>query len=531
MTSEVKVPSSEIDHGQLTKSITRVKSYSGQIVSYPVLKPVRQAQVTGGYRSYYVHNASTAPRNLFRNTGSKYTYNVPAGSFDKLDGLALKFNITEGGASNSMSVCPTPYWFSRIVVKTTGGKEIYTWEHDTLFLNNFLNLVPEMKISETRLHNMSPSYYESHSQLIPLSQSRTFYLRLIGIFEVTKMPFFNTKQDLVFEFTPASTILTAGSGQCDLTSMDFVFDTLKMDQADKAHTMKSYSSALHTRNFLSVQPVKKYAVALANSTEVSVDLDSINGQVAFFALIIRSTSAANTANAFQNYHNIGDLGTIDIQDSGNQSIWSGPIEGQHLLSEAGKQVASDLCEWRSVYLIPFCRSISEAFSGVKNGLFTLRNDKYQLKIKPSAAGVATVETLNCTNAGNDAGAYSLRVGKSETATQAFNETAANLKIAVDALIPMRQAKYGPVTTTFSGTLETDSTVTYATHWGKPVVDEPIVQMNEKNLSDGAVAETCSASISTVGSNGFTDATVDISLYAYCHSTLQNRDGTWSRTDS
>lgn len=517
--------------GGFTKSSIKVRDLRGQSKSVAVLKPASHSFYTQGHKSWFVHNASTVPTNLFRNNSAKWTYALPAGSFDLAEGLQLRIRITEGGAANSISPVPTPYWFDRIVVRNQGSNdELMIWEPDVTFLNLAAQLEPSMKRSTCKLHNMSEQFFESEDRLIPASGSRTFHLRLAGLFEQTKLPFFLTKSDLVFEFTPSSSILQSGSGQVDVTSLDFIFETRQlMPDNEKAQIAKEHSVAIHSRNYLMPQPVKAYAKALANSTELSVDLDTVNGQVSFIACFIRTQGATNADCGLMQYHNLGKTGSIDIRTSDNQSIWSGPIESQHLLQEASHQISSDLCEHRAVYLIPFCRSIAAAYAGVRDGFLELRNDKVKIVFKPAAAGTATVQTLNLDNPACDAGFFALRVDgpiSAVSADQAHNATVGALKSACDSLVPMRQWPYGPLETTFSGTLETDATVTFSSHWGKPEVTRPIVQVEEKTLNDGGVGESVDASITTVGSDGYTNATCDISIYAFVHAELQSKMGYW-----
>lgn len=489
------------------------------------LVPAYQAVEYGQLDLYYTNLFLNVPSNLFANNGARFTSNLYAGSFETLKGATLKATVTVNSASAVLA--PMSYWFNRIECRGNGGSGDYLHILYDDNLNSNLSV-----LDNDRLHQILPNanYSDNWGERNSLAagQSRTFYLPLVGsVFDNSNLMVQHLNSDILFDFYPASTIVVSGSGTVTCQELSLVCNTEELTDLDKQEHEKIHANFVNTSGYIDVVPITFPAQLLTAGIQTKLDISNIRGKCAYFDLIIRAQSSSNTDNGRLKYVSIGDnTGTLDILDAGSKSVWGSgqALHGRFVRGEVwASHHSSDFAQNRAFYRIPFCADVVSAFKGVRDGFIELSDEKYYLSIMPSAAGVAPIITATPSGTATS-GAFRLSFDGQFTSVIAYNETAANIKIALEALSSFRNSFVGtPLTVTVSGPLTASATFTFGQSFN---LQGRMINVHSEGMFIGATPLTVNipTAETTVGQAGFTTGTYDISIYAGVHKALHYSSG-------
>jgi hypothetical protein len=186
--------------------------------------PAHQVTIHNHQAVYYTNSFRSVPTNLFRNQGSRYSGNIEQKSFTKLKSATLKITVTLTGANTAWGrLAPVSHWFERIEVRSNNGSNhVGIIRSDQLAFN--LNLLSNDKLKSVLDNaNMQPDWTPKEEWVA--GDVLTFFLPLVGSYLDIDQYFANVQGDIVLDFVPANTVVSAGTCGVDCTSMDIIIET------------------------------------------------------------------------------------------------------------------------------------------------------------------------------------------------------------------------------------------------------------------------------------------------------------------
>jgi hypothetical protein len=468
-------------------------------------------------------------------TTSSFEFFLTRGAVDVLRGpLVFRFRLTNAGASSTTVVlAPPPLWFDHIDVYFQGHSyKARTFYGDALYLYNLLFC----KDSETmkcwaRFMNMGDDVQsgggrrDEKAGILRGGQTRDFYLLIPdGVFDNTKILMPVQNQDIRFVFYPVNTsgtAFTSSGTSTNITCTEFALHIPEehLDSTDMVIHTQLYKQPGRVigHNYLDTQQITlltQSTAVFAASATINVDLTNFSGLSAFILLMFRNIAGPPVATSDQYLSSITDLGddcTFDIKENNNSLYGNGlSVKGSYLRYILGPQLFK--CypfNNLPVYPIVFAQDPIKSMKGILNGYMDFNPFKIKktLQITLPPAGVSEIHTLTQTGGNMSAGNIIIAFKGELTQPLAFNTSAANLAVAVNALPSIQRLGLSVV---FSQAFSAGNpTVTWTSPGCNPVESMLTVIL-------GPTVATCTNVVSTVTTNatpGFTSAT-NYSLYAY-----------------
>ena len=509
----------------------------GKTVSVRSKMPVHQAKQTYSLPSYTKYICSDAPTNLLRNNSAKYRYTIPKNSVHNLAHLSFQMTIKQT-ASASCRVVPAWNWFEKIEFRLNGGDILSTIYPQSNFMSLF-SAVRESHLPylarNVWFDDTPKSRYGVRRDVLPQDRIITVQLPITGaFFNTSDFIYANSQQDIIVEFTPASSIVAetlSGTPVIDLQSLAIMVENTDHPADEKRQRELEHKKSLHSALFLYPVEVIKTSQTLTAGTQYRFELDSVAGKVAFIQFAVKPTSThlVNTNNGNQKYINIGDENTspatIDLVDSANQSLFGDgtAINSKYLRQEIGAfHLQNDLLAQKPLYVIPLTSNVASAINlGTKQGCLQFNSgDKNAVVITPRAK-VDEVQTITFSNANNTAGWCKFGLGGDYTPALAYNAGATAVQNAINAL-PFCKRRGITVSAT-AGDLEGTYALTFTCPEGN--MEGELVDVIS-NLQDGSgVIDRPTVALSTVGQDGISSGSqYDIHAYCYVYHEISQYDG-------
>jgi hypothetical protein len=304
-------------------------------------------------------------------------------------------------------------------------------------------------------------------------------------------------------------IAVSGSGTASLSNLQMLIEEERLTDEEEKMALSVQMSNKTEFQYLDWMRVSATTQTLTAATEYSFDLSSIGSKhVPFILLAIRADNYTNSSGGTLKFLSLGSNNTateatVNLGDPTGRKLLdngTGDIDYEFLKNQIWNEHFSSDFNSRNLHLIPFCASVKDAFKGIKNGYIAFTPDKWTLRLRPSTAGTAPVQTLSCTNSANDAGSYKLAYRGDLSDSLAFNATAATMKTAFEALPAAQNHPGGPLTITFSGALTATRTATFPSNLPPP---RDLVYAITESLIQSTTPERTTTSQTTLGIEGFT----------------------------
>lgn len=509
----------------------------GKTIQVRSKTPVHQAKQSYSLPSYTKYICSDCPTNLFRNNSAKYRYTIPKNSVHNIAHMSFQF-ILKQTASATCRIVPAWNFFEKIEFRLNGGDVLSTIYPQSNFFSLF-SAVRESHLPylarNVWFDDTPKSRYGVRRDV--LNQDRIISVQLpitASFFNTTDFVYANSQQDIIVEFTPASSIIAetlSGSPSIDLQSLSIMVENTDHPADEKRAREQEHKKSLHTSLFLYPVEVIKTSQTLTAGTQYRFELDSVHGKVAFLQLAVKPTSThlVNTSNGNQKYINIGDENTspatIDLVDSANMSLFGDgtAINSKYLRQEIGSMhLQNDLIAQKPLYIIPCTDNVASALNlGTKQGCLQFQSgDKNAIVITPRAK-TDEIQTITFSNANNTAGWAKFGLGGDYTQALAYNAGATAVQNAINAL-PFCKRR-GITTSVTAGDLEGTYAVTFTIPEGS--MEGEVLDVIS-NLQDGsAVIDRPSVAVTTYGQDGISSGSnYDILCYAYVYHELSTYDG-------
>lgn len=502
-------------------SIVSAADKSALIKKNGYSSPPHQVAVSHDKLQFTTLASNPAPSSTGFSSGAVHLFKIDFRKVGKIHNMKLRFDITETGTA-VMNLAPVQYFVSKIewLSNSGSGPVFFTQYPDTMYWESLV-LPDTNKLNRAYLKemNIKEDYYGTTAH--PISKQKSYRLPLISHpFDINEM-LCSEMKEVECRLTLRSGITASGTGVVALTQVSIEIEHSMMSPTDMRDLFNTlYSGDKPLRHvFIEPCPLKLTSQTFTASTQKDISLDVFSGRAAGLIFSIRDDSYAVSTSTILKTYDLGDSATVDIVSStGKSMLCDGtPIRCDYLVNQLFAHHFDNVnfMRRRKWYVIPFCNSLKSAYHGVMSGGFLEfpAGHQYNLRITPSAAGVAGIHTLTCTNPANDGGSYRLEFRNAQTDSLAYNANAAAIKAAFEALPTALAADGIPLTVTASGALTTTATLTFAAS-AEPLNElDDIVRVNAQGLKDDTVTENIDESITTYGTKGWvTGSSYTIDIY-------------------
>lgn len=383
MSSYGILPSSTLN--RVPKVIVDTKvSQNGKV---KVIKTTKQAGQLGACDHInVVHNQTVkgVPLNLFRNAGAKFSAVLEGGSVSKLESLALKvnLNITGGAANAEVELTIPTYFFDRHEYRASNGsRHLNIVYNDSLhFALTTLDRTVLSRYCKAMGFDLDANGTIVNGEKVQLDangagSAEVFIPILGGWLANGDLYWKNVDGDLVFDFHPAASIVAVGGPcQVDCLDMSFVIQTEIMEASDAAVQDDFYRKTASELTFLDAIPINYFSEQIVSGQKKNFKLDSLNGEFAFLALYIRSTSTTPGNIYKDSIQDIGNRAKIDIvKNSGQSVLGNGTAIPYNYLKNfvLPTQFPNSMLDNLNVVVVPLGGNVTRAFAGYKDGCLHL----------------------------------------------------------------------------------------------------------------------------------------------------------------
>ena len=361
----------------------KMKDRDGKVVSTKVTIPAHQLSNVDHTEIVYTQSMKGVPQNLFRNQGAKFSATLEQKSFAKIVSMCIRIEVSHDQGETELVCVPPTYWFSRIEFRASDGSKYLNIVYDD---NMHFSMI-------TSPHNI----YKSNKQLIGigrddpqywninLSSRDQVHLPLLGSWvDTADLWFKNIQGDIVVDFYPRGNLVSEGvQGEISCQTMEFVIQTEDLDEKEMALQNAFHSTTAAESHFLDIVPVNFYSQRLSPQTQTKLELDAVEGDIAFLSVYVKPRVAgANIVNPLD----IGNKARIDLLTPGSKSILGAGtgISLDYLKHFVLPQHTENefLIDHDNIIIVPFCSSVTKAFFGVKSGSMYLDGSRYYLSITP-----------------------------------------------------------------------------------------------------------------------------------------------------
>lgn len=376
----------------------RVTTARGKTEVIQAFEPLHQAQIHHHSESFYTQCFKGVPQNLFRNNGSKFSGMIQAGAFTKLKSATLKITVENRGLATQLA--GLPYWFDRIEMRSANGsKHLGTIYNDNLAFNLGALLTDDQLKSVLPSANLDENFEPLRA--IQGNEKKTYYLPLVGGFlDTAHLYWKNIQGDFFIDLFPSKDIRTTyqenSTNAIDCLDICLIVQTEDLDDRDNMTHEKFHSNTISTSRYLDVIPISFYNESLVANQEKKLELDSVSGNVAGFVMYVKKTGATNFNDENNKYVSLGSTATLDLLDSGSQSLWGNGVAlpAEYLKNELWvNHFSNDYNQKKNFYFMPFGGSMKSAFHGVVDGYVKMMGERNYISIRPAEVGVKRVFTL------------------------------------------------------------------------------------------------------------------------------------------
>lgn len=516
-------------------SLTVVPLDSGPKASIGgVLMPAHQRYVTQTEDVIVQIDASPPVATNSLVTGARYNFDFAPNQIQKIDSMALRFDISEIN-TNEMLLCDAAHFIDKIEWQgSLESQPFYTAYGDSLYWEACA-LPSRIQQNAGYLKELNVSENYGQGNMHPRSKSVSYRLALPGHpFEFMKTFMQNMKKDMRIVITFRNGIIVSGSGTPQLDNLVLEIIQHRVSASD-IKALGALNGKMKMHRYLEPIRLQLTSKTLTASTAATFDLDSFSGKFSHLVFGIRADSYAATSNGLIKFVDLGDEATIDFLDASSRSLSNGRAArlsyyknhafAHHFDSERFQSN-------RNLYCIPFSHNIKAAYQGsLMGGFKTFDGSKIKLQITPSAAGTATVHTINVAGSAN-VGYYKLVFRGESTNSIAYNANAAAIKAALESLRSFKDYSGSPLTVTAGGPATADITLTFDSTLEPPNDVRDLVQMVAESIALTSTADFSDSSVSTYGKKGFTTgSTYSLDIFMWKFKDLFSQDGQIRHADT
>lgn len=445
----------------------------------------------------------------------------------------LRMNITNSDGAAVQTV-PAPFFFNLVQFQTPGGDTIQNRFPFDLWFAMIATASMEEWQSLSDLVCASNNYQSG--QNFAAGETKDVWIPLVGNpYSCGEIPTRELEGDSICYLTfapPSSTIESGSTTGLVINSMALVFEMQQLDESLLKALDSEYEDITHSFMYPWVMQ-QDFTQTWTASTQYTLQLTGINGDVVFFVLVMRKSAAAWDA-----YHG---MPIKEFQFQNQEGI---AISGSAFIPEAynrwGQATRWFLGTWmqdRRYYTWVFAAKDSSAVEflacGRKNGAFGFTGNE-QLVLTTAPAGTNEVITFaqSPSVASNPTGGSILFSWTDEYGQTFFSTpvtpaatSAALLKAAIEA-IPNFEGEVTVAVTAGGATAPQTFTVTFINNYGNRNLTGKGYNLHVEGVYlTAAGAATYFPTTTTPGVRGITSGnTYTLSVYGYSTAILSLSDG-------
>lgn len=441
--------------------------------------------------------------------------------------LFLRLVITNntGSGVRLVDMC---HLIDNIEFQTPSGQQIQQLNSDELWLNLVRFYDDEQWKKIAKMINSNPRYGKGEVQ--PDSTIRTYYLPLIGNW-IQNCGFFLPVIDgdiqCLVQFKPASATVVSGSAPT-LTGLSLDVRMEQLHGGERVGRLQNYRRIPH-HYYIAFPKRQQFSQAITAGTTYELNLSGIRGDVMWIDFFIRATESGDGYRKFAPISSFSLLNNEGDEISGQQDITS-DFNRFILQSEYYPSSYSyDYPVYSYVFGADDHGPMSFIYHGERHGSYPFTTHE-RLRFTAGPAGTSEVQTATLSSglAAADGGSWQIEWvtpnGSEYTEPFAYNESAANIKAAIESL------------STFDGTITVSAALTATATpvnftFGGNYAYMPMAARGYKlivhsiDVNDGGVPGGAVMSVSTAGVEGLnTGGTHTITVIAWTSALLKQDKG-------
>lgn len=314
-----------------------------------------------------VYQATVAPSPNILTAGGEFYIDIPRASRDVLKNITVRYDITETGGTNPVTLKPAPLFCSRIeVLGNNGSVLLQTIYGHSLFFDTIVTAEPTLKSYANNGNYAYPTL--NTPTAITASSSVTYYVPLINAFCEQFLDFVpgNMNGYVRLRFVMQSTAVASGTGVPSLINAYLYCHFTKLMQSDREGMAKRYKLKLH-RPILDNISMPTTQPFNASST-YTIPLNSVTGEIAYSTSVFIPANASG-ANTYA-WIAIPATTTINMLDSEGKSFadGAGPYPYQFLQGIHAPKHTVNLVATNVPIILWIHGDPVDANRGIKNGL-------------------------------------------------------------------------------------------------------------------------------------------------------------------
>lgn len=469
-------------------------------------------------------DANSAISGMFGSSETTIIQKLNYSVCQQLEKLMIRLNVTV--SSSTTELAPVPYWFKRIeIFNASGNKMQVIHPEETVFkLNQISKEYARNALKEICHFGESGVSWRSPSAVNQMmsGETRDFFLPIMSVVDQAGLNFKYLKDWVEFRFVTRGDIRESGSGTVSVNYINFVIQDRNLDEDTKKYYEAYVDTSLKRHYYLDCTRFSHVTnTALTSGSDYIVNLSAIPQCFSPFILVsMRQSSTVDdavTAGAMQAYIPVGPGGKIMLKDGSNNIMEvSGNVNVDLLYRTLSQQYAEgDLLQIMPLYLMSFANSVEGPLAGRwTNGYYAFNGTSNQSLVINAVSGTSAVQTItSAATASLNGGNYRLSYLGHITGNLAYNETASNIKAALEGL-PSFKAENLTVTVTQPFSTAGTLVLTFAARCGNP---KALVQCIPDSVNSTGVFANPVTSLTTRGIAGIVNSqthVIDIFVFYY-----------------
>jgi hypothetical protein len=515
------------------KAISSVKvNVGGKVLTKNQIMPAYQTMKNNHQKRFEVIPLNDFSSTALQNPNGRIRIVVPRASWTHCDNVMFRFDVTS--QNNSMSVVPTPYWFSRVDIRSANGNNLLQSMYSDTLMYNLLSVLNDSQLQsycdsiglDKRVANLGRA--DAHPQNV----QKSYYLPLIGSCLSSDLNWAKQQTDLIIEFFVSPNGISASWSAGGIPYVNNCALQIESRTSSKNDIHQSYPNDVHSNTYLDVVPILKTSQTLTAGSQYSLQLDSLKGICSHLVVNIRATGTSDSYAWFQSADIFGKNpnSVVNILSPSNQGLLSDSTVPVQVLKDdvIAKNFKNAVLSDKSIYLtIPFTENVVKSLAGIMDGCFEFKQEKNNLALTPAQNKTNQVFTLATSTASVlTSGYFQVKVRNELTEPIAWNATVAQIKSAIEGL-QVSQSNNVVVTCANDFTANNGSVAV--------TVNSPSLLFNENewsivsNCATGSNVQTgISTTLTTAGNMGVASNTsYDIIVYAFMYKMISQQGGSVS----
>ena len=355
--------------------------------------PAYQQNSYLGMCSQYTIPVTPAVSKTALTTGSQVYVDLEEFECSTIDQFCFRFTIR---AINDTKLAPVFYWFSEIEIRAEKGtgdvlQRIYP---ENMRLWYFLTMNEEERKYWADLGNFTittdpktgrQSIDVTQDNIIKAGETREIFLHLPSTFmQSSQIDMRHLVSELRFQLELSRDVLLDSTTQADfeLENIHMLIQSYQETASDAQTKLDAWKKNHHKYVYLDCERLTYNDRTLQSNSKQRFNLDQFQNKSPFMMFVFKPSTNPTVANKSRyKYREIGDYGTIDLENSGGRSIYGNGNPAQSidfftkLHGETGNYIQ------KGCYIMNWSEDIKQSLAGIINGYQQFDGSNYYLSFE------------------------------------------------------------------------------------------------------------------------------------------------------